>query len=40
VYQQMLRLFWDHLRQKGWHRKVVLYISDEPFDRQRRSASR
>jgi hypothetical protein len=34
VYQQMLRLFWDHLRQRGWHRKVVLYISDEPFDRQ------
>jgi hypothetical protein len=34
VYQQMLRLFWDHLRQRGWDRKVVLYISDEPFDRQ------
>lgn len=34
VYQQMLRLFWDHLRQRGWHRKVVLYISDEPFDSQ------
>jgi hypothetical protein len=34
VYQQMLRLFWDHLRRRGWDRKVVLYISDEPFDRQ------
>ena len=34
VYQQMLRLYWDHLRRQGWDRKVVLYISDEPFDRQ------
>ena len=34
VYQEKLRLFWEHLREKGWHRRVVLYISDEPFDRQ------
>ncbi len=33
VYQKMLKLFWDHLKEKGWHKKVVLYISDEPFDR-------
>lgn len=32
VYQQMLRLFWQHLKEKGWHRRIVLYISDEPFD--------
>ena len=29
----MLRLFWNHLKEKGWDKKVVLYISDEPFDR-------
>ncbi len=33
VYQEMLRLYWQHLKEKGWHRRVVLYISDEPFDR-------
>jgi hypothetical protein len=33
VYQEMLRLYWQHLQEKGWHRRVVLYISDEPFDR-------
>ncbi len=32
IYQKMLRLFWDHLKEKGWERRVVLYISDEPFD--------
>lgn len=32
VYQAMLRLYWQHLRDKGWNRRVVLYISDEPFD--------
>lgn len=32
VYQEMLRLFWDHLKEKGWQDKVVLYISDEPYD--------
>lgn len=34
LYQQMLKLFWDHLRERGWDRKIVLYISDEPFDSQ------
>jgi len=33
IYQQMLRVFWDHLKEKGWNKKVILYISDEPFDR-------
>lgn len=32
VYQQLLRLYWQHLKEKGWHRRIVLYISDEPFD--------
>ncbi len=32
VYQEMLRLFWDHLREQGWQERIVLYISDEPFD--------
>ena len=30
VYQQALKLYWDHLKEKGWADKVVLYISDEP----------
>ncbi|HUW30329.1 MAG TPA: glycoside hydrolase domain-containing protein, partial [Planctomycetota bacterium] len=30
AYQACLRVYWDHLKQKGWDRKCVLYISDEP----------
>lgn len=30
IYQAALRLFWDHLRARGWSDKMVLYISDEP----------
>ena len=30
AYQACLRVFWDHLKEKGWRDKVVLYISDEP----------
>ena len=30
AYQACLKLFWEHLKQKGWDRKFVLYISDEP----------
>ncbi len=33
VYQACLKVFWDHLRKRGWDDKFVLYISDEPFDR-------
>jgi hypothetical protein len=33
AYQACLKVFWDHLKKKGWDKKVVLYISDEPFDR-------
>ena len=32
-YQACLRAYWDHLKEKGWQKKVVLYVSDEPFDR-------
>ena len=31
AYQEKLRLFWDHLKEKGWAKHFVLYISDEPF---------
>jgi len=34
-YQAGLRAYWEHLKEKGWHKKVVLYISDEPYDRHR-----
>lgn len=33
LYQQTLRLFWNHVKQKGWADRFVLYISDEPFFR-------
>ena len=34
LYQQTLRLFWNHVKEKGWADRFVLYISDEPFYRQ------
>jgi hypothetical protein len=34
VYQACLKVYWEHLKAKGWDRKCVLYISDEPFDSQ------
>lgn len=30
AYQAKLKLFMDHCREKGWDKKFVLYISDEP----------
>ena len=30
AYQDALRLYWDHVKAKGWADKLVLYISDEP----------
>lgn len=30
AYQAALRLFWDHLKAKGWERRFTLYVSDEP----------
>lgn len=26
-----LKAYWDHMKQKGWDKKMVYYISDEPF---------
>jgi hypothetical protein len=31
VYQACLKAFWDHVKAKGWEKKFILYISDEPF---------
>jgi len=33
AYQACLRAFWDHLKRKGWDKKFILYISDEPHYR-------
>jgi hypothetical protein len=30
AYQACLKLFWEHVKNKGWSDKFVLYISDEP----------
>jgi len=30
VYQEALKLYWDHVKAMGWADKFVLYISDEP----------
>ena len=30
VYQQALKLYWDHVKAKGWADRLTLYISDEP----------
>ena len=32
AYQSCLKAFWEHIKEKGWDKKFVLYISDEPFD--------
>ncbi len=31
VYQACLRAYWEHMKAKGWHKRVIFYISDEPF---------
>jgi len=31
TYQTCLKLYWNHVKAKGWSDKLVLYISDEPF---------
>lgn len=30
TYQDALRLYWNHVKSKGWSDRLVLYISDEP----------
>ncbi|MBM4093494.1 MAG: DUF4091 domain-containing protein, partial [Planctomycetes bacterium] len=34
AYQAVLKVYWDHLKSRGWDKKCVLYISDEPFHSQ------
>jgi len=34
AYQALLRTFWDHVRQRGWANRFLLYLSDEPFAHQ------
>jgi hypothetical protein len=31
AYQTALRIYWNHMKEKGWADKVILYICDEPF---------
>ena len=31
AYQACLKAYWDHLKEKGWADRCILYISDEPF---------
>ena len=31
AYQACLRAYWEHMKEKGWADKVVLYLSDEPY---------
>ena len=30
AYQGALKLFWDHLKMRGWEKRFTLYVSDEP----------
>lgn len=32
AYQACLKVFWEHVKEKGWADRIVLYISDEPHD--------
>ncbi len=29
--QSCIKVYWDHMKEKGWDKKVVYYMSDEPF---------
>lgn len=31
VYQQALRLYWKHVKTKGWADRLTVFISDEPY---------
>ena len=33
AYKEALTLYWRHVKEKGWADKLVLYISDEPYMR-------
>jgi hypothetical protein len=32
AYQACLKVFWNHVKEKGWADRMILYISDEPHD--------
>ena len=32
AYQLVLKTFWDHLKEKGWADRFILYLSDEPHE--------
>ena len=32
AYQLVLKTFWDHLKEKGWADRYILYLSDEPHE--------
>jgi hypothetical protein len=32
AYQMVLKTFWDHLKEKGWADRYILYLSDEPHE--------
>ena len=32
AYQAVLKAYWDHVKAKGWADRIVLYMSDEPYD--------
>jgi hypothetical protein len=32
AYQLVLKTFWDHLKEKGWAGRYILYLSDEPHE--------
>ena len=31
AFKACLKAYWDHMKQKGWDKKIAYYISDEPF---------
>ena len=35
AYQECLKVFWAHVKAKGWAKQCMLYISDEPYDHQK-----
>jgi hypothetical protein len=38
AYQAVLRTFWEHLREKGWADRYILYLSDEPHNEENGNA--
>ncbi len=35
AYQACLKVYWEHMKQKGWADRVLLYMSDEPMYEER-----